>query len=213
MQHERLLALLVLAALITAAPAAHSGKLYKWTDAQGRVHYSDVFPPDAAARGREVKSERGITLDHVEAAKSRERLEAERAATKREEARRRAEEEAARQQAAADRALLLTFSSTAELERARDDRVAAVDGQISVTRERMERLQSQLRKALEHAADAERTGHGATQNMHDRIRDMERQIADHQAFIEERERERAAIIAKFNADLARYQELKSAQAR
>ncbi|MCS6786113.1 MAG: DUF4124 domain-containing protein [Thiobacillaceae bacterium] len=31
-------------ALLVAGPAAHAG-VYKWTDAQGRVHYSDVPPP------------------------------------------------------------------------------------------------------------------------------------------------------------------------
>src|SRR5699024_1433819 len=103
--------LLFLSLLLAAQPAAASGKQhYKWTDAQGQVHYSDRLPPDAAAREREVKSSRGITLKRVDASKTREQLDRERQLQEQEETRRRAEEDTRRKQAASDRTLLLTFS-------------------------------------------------------------------------------------------------------
>ena len=211
MQHRHFLAPLLLVVLFTAT--ASGSKLYKWTDAQGRVHYSDRVPPDAAAQEREIKSSRGTTLERVEAAKSREQLEAEQRQREQEEARRKAEEEAARQQAHADRTLLLTFSSTKEIERARDDRIAAIDGQITLTRSHIETLQAQLDKTRQQAANAERTGRGAPQDLHNRARDIERQISEYQVFIQIRERERAAIAERFEADLTRYKELKAVQSR
>lgn len=211
MPHRYFHALLFLIALFAAFSAASGSKLYKWTDAQGRVHYSDKIPPDAAAREREIKSSQGMTLERVEAAKSREQLEAERRQREQEEARRQAEEEAARKQAHADRTLLLTFSSTKEIERARDDRIAAIDGQITLTRSRIETLQNQLEKTRQQAATAERTGRGTPQELHNRARDIERQISEAETFIATRQRERAAIIERFEADLARYKELKAGQ--
>jgi hypothetical protein len=213
MQHKRLYtALVVVAALLGAAPAAFGGKLYKWVDANGKVHYSDKIPPDAAAHEREIKSESGSTLGRVEAAKTKEQLEAERLAREQEEARRRAEEESARKQAAADRTLLLTFSSAADIERFRDDRVSAIDGQIRLTRERLEKLQANLEQTRRQAADAERTGRGKPAELHARVGDIERQIDDYNVFIAERQKERAAIISKFDADLARYKELTAQKA-
>ena len=152
-------------------------------------------------------------MDRVEAAKTREQLAAEQAEREREEARRRAEEEAARQQALADRNLLLTFTSTAQIERARDERVALINGQITLTQSSMEKLQEQLQKTREQAANAERTGRGKPEELHKRVRDLERQLAEHAAFVQKREQERAAIIARFDADLARFKELKAAEAR
>lgn len=197
----------LLIVLALAVPAVAGAKLYKWTDADGRIHYSDRVPPEAAAREREVKTERGETLERVDAAKTREQLEAERRAHAEAEAKREAEAEVARRRAAADRTLLLTFSSTRDIERSRDDRVAGVDGQITLTRERLGKLQEQLEAARRQAANAERTGRGKPQELHARVRDLEAQIADYERFVDERQQERAAIIAKFNADLARFQEL------
>lgn len=210
---HRPLSLLASLLILGSAGSAFGSKLYKWTDDQGRVHYSDRIPPEAAAREREIKSDRGLTMVRVEAAKTREQLAAEQAEREREEARRRAEEEAARQQALADRNLLLTFTSTAQIERARDERVALINGQITLTQSSMEKLQEQLQKTREQAANAERTGRGKPEELHKRVRDLERQLAEHAAFVQKREQERAAIIARFDADLARFKELKAAEAR
>ena len=44
----------LLAALVAAAGVAHAGKVYKWTDRNGVVHYGDR-PPDANAAVKQVK--------------------------------------------------------------------------------------------------------------------------------------------------------------
>jgi glutaredoxin len=45
---------LVLTLLLTLVGAAQAGQLYRWTDEQGRVHYTDQ-PPPKTARSAEVK--------------------------------------------------------------------------------------------------------------------------------------------------------------
>lgn len=201
----RLISFLALAALIL--PSVALSKLYKWVDENGKVHYSDRVPPEAARLEREVKTETGVTVEKIDAAKSREQLEAERQAREQEEARRRAEEAAAREQAEKDRILLLTFSSLSEMERARNDRVAALNGRIRLTQSQLEKLQSQLDGAKRQAADAERSGRGTPADMHKRIQDLERQIADRNNLIRQTEAERDAIVERFDHDMARYQEL------
>lgn len=34
--------------LLVCVPAAQAGKLYRWVDSSGKVHYGDALPPDAA---------------------------------------------------------------------------------------------------------------------------------------------------------------------
>ena len=198
--------------LLGLSGQAAADRLYKWVDAQGRVHYSDTVPPDAAGHEREVKSRTGVTLQRIEAAKTPDQIEAERRAREREEAKRRAEEEAARKQAAADRTLLLTFSSAEEIERARDDRVAVIDGQITLAEGRIEALRQQLQQAQQQAATIERTGRGDLQQAHQRIRDLERQIGEHQSYLAGKRQERQALIERFAADLARFKELQAERA-
>ena len=69
---------LLLALLIAAAPAGAG--IYKWTDAQGHVHYSDDPPPEAKAQQVKVKinSIQGpavvSTLRNTSAAKAKEKV-------------------------------------------------------------------------------------------------------------------------------------------
>lgn len=53
---------LVLAALLGCLPMAASAQVYKWTDAQGQVHFSDK--PPAASDPSARKSVSRVTLDH-----------------------------------------------------------------------------------------------------------------------------------------------------
>ena len=69
---------LLLALLIASTPA--SAGIYKWTDAQGRVHYSDDPPADAKAQQVKVKinSIQGpavvSTIRHTSAAKAKDKV-------------------------------------------------------------------------------------------------------------------------------------------
>jgi hypothetical protein len=203
MKHP-LLAFALAAALL---PIPALAKLYKWVDANGKVHYSDKVPPEAVSRGHEEKTDTGLTVKTVDAAKSKEQLEAERRAKAEAEAQQRAEQEAKRKQAEQDRILLLTFSNEKEIERSRDDRLGALDGRIQLTQERIGKLSEQLEQARAQAAQAERSGRGTLQQMHARIDTLRQQIADYEDFIRARQQERAGIADKFNADLVRFREL------
>ena len=206
-------AALALALTLTLSlPAAQANRLYKWVDADGKVHYSDKVPPEAAAREREIKSERGMTVDRVERSKTPEELAAERRRREAEEAEREAAAAAERASAERDRILLLTFTSVAEMERARDDRVTAVKGRIALAEQRATQLQGQLERARKEAAAAERSGRGNPAAIYARITQLQQEIEVNRAFIAESAAEQAEISARFAADITRFNELTAERA-
>jgi len=58
MDHTTRALALVLAAVIAGAAAA---QVYKWTDKDGKVHYSNQAPPEAAAEAKTLKLDPGPT--------------------------------------------------------------------------------------------------------------------------------------------------------
>ena len=62
----------VLALLLVGVASAADGKhnRYKWTDAEGNLHYSDVLPAEAVKYGYEIVSPQGVIVKHVDRAKT-----------------------------------------------------------------------------------------------------------------------------------------------
>ncbi|PWG63114.1 DUF4124 domain-containing protein [Sediminicurvatus halobius] len=194
-------ALLVLLLWSTAVPAP----TYKWVDDEGNVHYSDTLPPEEAQRRREreVKSDTGITVERIEPPPTLEQMEA--LARQREAEAARDREAAA--QAERDRNLLLTFQSVAEMEEARDERLQAIDGQIALTRSRIDTLETRLERRREEVIRLERSGGSDPTPLYEEIGQLEARIAENRAFVERQRAEQARIRAQFARDMARFREL------
>lgn len=121
------------------APTA-KGKLYRWVDNKGEVHYGDRVPPEYADRDRSVLNKEGVRVGFEQG----EVTEQERA----EIAHRDAEAEALRSSKAEvarrDRMLLQTYLSVADIVDLRNRRVELLESQIKVT----ELYLTNLRKRL-----------------------------------------------------------------
>jgi hypothetical protein len=193
------------------ALAAHetgAGRLYKWVDEEGNVHYGDTVPPEYADRERRVINERGVTLGVTEAAKSAEqRAEEERQARIREQQRRVAEKRAAR-----DRILLQTFSNVDDMHLTRDGKIAAIEAVIRITRSNINGLRQALDQLTRRAAGHERAGRRVPDELRREIEAVQRQIETNEAFIEARRAEQDEVRAKFDADIKRFLELHAAMA-
>lgn len=112
-----------------AAAVNAQGKLYRWVDDDGVVHYTDHVPPESSHQDREILNKHGIAVGFEQGQLTKEER-AEIARVDEEEAQhvRQREEAAAR-----DRILLDTYLSVEEIEDLRDRRLELLDSQIKVT--------------------------------------------------------------------------------
>jgi hypothetical protein len=196
--------------LLVGIVGTAQAKLYRWVDEEGNVHYSDRVPPAAAEKERKVLNEEGRTIERHQRAKTREEVEQQRRSEQQiiEEARRREEQQ--RQ----DRMLLMTFTTAEDLEHVRDDRVAAVDAQIMILTEKLERLRKVRADLDAQAAKLTEGGQAMiSDDLNQRLQRNEAEIRRSEAYLESRRAERQAIVDKFNADLERFKELKAKRSR
>lgn len=196
----KLLSALLLAVLLHPA---HAAKLYRWVDENGKVHYSDQVPPEHARQARDELNEQGITVDSVESAPSPEQMEAARAQARKEAEERKEKEEQRRR----DRVLLNSYTSVADIERAREKEIAAVQSTVDMTRAAQESQRRQIAKLVHRAAELERSGQQVSQELLADMEDVREKIQDRADYIEEKRTEQARIYADYEQDLARYREL------
>jgi len=125
------------AAAVATLPAAHAAT-YKWTDEDGKVHYSDKAPPEAP-KGAAVLDKQGRQVKKIEAPLSPEAIKAKAD----EDARQKAEARARDEQARKDRALMASYTSESEIDLARNRAVSTLEAQINSAMTFSETLQKQ----------------------------------------------------------------------
>jgi len=195
---------LLLPALLCAS-SAFAERTFKWVDNEGHVHYGNRVPPEYAKQERKVMNERGRTVKVYDAAKTPEQWEKQQ----------QLKEEAARnkvlaeKQAVQDRSLLATYSSEQDMLLAKNSKIDSVDALLQLTNSRIDSMQERLHKLTEEAATYERSGKALPLSLESQLGNLRKQIASNEAFIKEKEMERAAINNQFDADIARYIELTS----
>jgi len=190
--------------LAVAAPAdAQKKKLYRWTDAEGKVHYTDALPPEAAKNERDTLNETGRSVDHT----ARAMTEEERAAHEAEQARVAAEKEAAEEKAKMDAVLVASYPSEAELQRAYKERFDLIEQSVESARVGIRSQEKSLGDLLAHAGDLERNGKPVPANVVDSIGKTRSQVAEQRDYLAKREAERAALQKEYDDLLSRYREL------
>jgi hypothetical protein len=193
---------LLLPALLCAS-SAFAERTFKWVDNEGHVHYGNRVPPEYAKQERKVINERGRTVKVYDAAKTPEQWE-QQEQLKEDAARNKV---LAEKQAVHDRSLLATFSSEQDMLLAKNGKVASVDALLQLTGSRIVSMQERLHKLTEEAATYERSGKALPLSLESQLKNLREQIITNEAFIKEKELERAAINNQFDADIARYIEL------
>jgi hypothetical protein len=194
--------------LVVALPAS-AGKLYKWVDEKGNVHFSDKVPPEAAKLAREEKNQDGVTVKQVARAKTEEELAAEAAQrVKDEEARKLAEAEAQ-----ADRALMLSYTTEDDLIRAREQELGVIDSNMATAKLTIGSQEKNLSDLLAHAADFERSKKPVPQAVTDSIAHVRAQIEAQQKTLKEREAAKETVRKDYEAKLLRWRELSAKSAK
>jgi hypothetical protein len=198
------LMLLALAAALSATPARGAG-LYKWTDDQGVVHYSDQMPADAMNKGSVVFDKKGRPVQKIDPALTPAQLKAKEAEEERQRAIARTQEMKARR----DTALLHSYTSEEEIEFARKRALSAIESQLKSAEEytadlsrRQQELQKQklgfAGKTVPNALETELAG-------------IDAELARQATLLVQRKAELAKLSAKYDDDKQRFRELRAEQ--
>jgi len=198
-------AIAVLGFVCAAGTATGAGGMFKWTDDQGVVHYTDRIPPESVSKGATVLDKQGRsvkTIDPAPTAEQRKAIEAE-AERQRDVAKANAE------QARRDRALTQSFSSEAEIDVARARAVSTMEGQlttISAYIADMTRRKQELEKR--------KAGYGAKPvpaSLDTELSSVSEELARQNALLAQKREALVAIGKKYDADKKRWQEIKIEQ--
>jgi len=204
--------MLLLSALLCAlAMPTSAAKLYKWVDEDGAVRYSDQLPPKQTSKQHQQLNSQGMVLSTTSAARSAEELAVETEAARKLEAE---QAEAARLKAIQDkedRVLTMTFASETEIEQARDSRIEVIDSvirlieaSIETTKEKLDEINERAEK--NYTAKNREIPGGLAQKIEFFERKVESRTSQLQAKVSEKEK----VRMKYETDLNRFKELKSA---
>ncbi len=205
--------LLLVFSLVFAAPhsGAAEGKLYKWTDENGVVHYGDHVPARYAKARTEVLNTQGVTVEVIEAEKTEAQL-AEDVRLRRLEEEKLAAEAARR---AYDRALIDSYASVDDIRATRKRRLAAVDGQIIFTTHHITQLKNQIASIeaeINRLSERQRKKGIENPTIPKRLTDdlarTNSALAEHEENLEAHYLDQARIRIKYAEDIERYKVLR-----
>ena len=183
--------------------AAHA-KFKCWTNNEGVKECGNAVPPEYAQKGHQELSKSGMVKDETERAKTDEEI----AEEKRLEEIQAEKDRMAKEQKKKDAILLQTFSSVEDIERARDERLSALEASIKLTQARSEKIQEDLDKRIRKAATAERAGKAPPEALLKDIESLKRQIKNNDNFIEGKRAEQEIIKEDHAKDIAHFKKLK-----
>ncbi len=205
---KRLVAAAVLLAGSLAATPLSAGKLYRWVDDEGNVHFTDQMPAEQVDKGRTELNERGLAIDQVDAAKTPE----ERAREAELERLRREQQRLREKQEAEDRVLLRTFHSVDDIVLAQDGKLAAVDVLIRVSERNNKLLKAKLAEEEKRAANLERAGKPIPEKWQNEIASTRSSLNEGYANILRHQENKAIIRKTYGEDIRRFRMLKNMQA-
>lgn len=199
----------LLAALPLLAAAQTQEKrttTYKWVDEKGVVHYGDTVPPQYSQRESTILNQQGVQVGRREAQKTPEQIAAEE----------RAQQEALRQKQH-DNFLLMTYTSVADIERLRDERLATLDAQRTAAEQYLENLHSRLSvlqtraflfKPYNPRQEARRMPDDLAEDLVRALNEMKTQ----NDALTAKDSEQAELRKQFQLDIERFKLLRSARA-
>lgn len=200
------LSLLATHTSVPAQGARSAQKLYKWTDKDGNVHYSDQIPPEAKEYARERLSDQGVAVERTERAQTPEELAAQKAAADKEIA----DAKRAEEQRKADEALMNSYASEEDLTRAYNQRLDLLSQTIDARNMEITAREQSLTSLVAQAAEMERGGRPVSDAIKQMIASERTEIDRQKQFLVKREAEKITAKTDYERDMARY---KSALAR
>jgi hypothetical protein len=197
------LSCLVLLPALFLGGKALAEHIFKWVDENGEIQYGDRVPPQYATKERSLIDDQGRTVKVYDAAKTPEqRAEAKALAKQQAEQKKLSEQQAVR-----DHSLLATYSSEEDMLQTRDGKIASVETLIQLTNSRIESMQKRLGELTKDAAEFERSGKKLPEGLVSQMKNIQEQIQQNEAFVDQKEKEKEQLSLKFDEDIKRYREL------
>ena len=191
----------IVVAALCSAPAAFAAaeELYRYQDENGVTVLSHSIPPSLVARGYTVVDGTGKVIRVVARQLSKEEIAARDAkASKDKEL---ADVEKTRQRR--DEELVKLYASPADVEAARDRKIASIENEIGRIKANIERLTLQKSRLEEQGAERERAGQPTSPEIVENLKILDSQIADREKEIDARHQEEEQQRANFEYDLER----------
>lgn len=188
------------------AQSSSKPKLYKWTDQEGNVHYSDQIPPEAKEYARERVNEQGVAVERVDRAQTPEELAAQKAAADKAIA----DAKRAEEMRKADEALMNSYASEEDLTRAYSQRLDLLSQTIDARQMEITAREQSLTSLVAQAAEMERGGRPVSDAIKQMIASERTEIDRQKQFLLKKETEKLTAKQDYDRDMAAY---KSALAR
>ena len=192
----RIGALAMVSALSALTCHAEESYLYRYKTNKGVTAVDDHVPPEFVKNGYEV-----LTRDMRVVKVIPRQLTGEEGRRQREAA------EAARRQAEWDKRLLLRYSTTADIEDARDRAMSEFDVRISILQSNLRNTKSQIEIEQGRAADIERRGQPVPGSVTETIAALKKEILLTENSIAQSKREKDATNQRYQADIERFKSL------
>ena len=195
-------------ALGAGSPSAQAGKIVCWKNNEGVRECGNAVPPEYAQKSIERKSAMGVTVNKTDRAKTGEELQQARAEAERLRAEKEKQDRIDTEQKRKDLVLLQTFTSEEDLKLARNGKIAALDSRVKHNQRRVDKFERTRDEMQGEAAHIERAGKQVPGDLQKKIDDVQAQINSTLARVKQLDKERVQVQQQFEADLARYRELK-----
>ena len=195
---------LLLIALGLPGWANASKLLYRYFDDKGVPNIDHHVPPEFAKNGYTVMRPDGTVVEVVPRQLTPEEMKGQGSA----EARRRAAEAETKRLQEWDESLLRRYSTTVDIEAARDRALRDFDVRINILRSNLMSVKSQIEREQAKAADIERRGASVPAETTQAIAALRREIGDTEESIAQNQREAQEVKASYQRDLDRFKTLK-----
>lgn len=191
---------LLLGLLLGAVALSAHAKMYKWVDAQGKVHYTDTLPPTAAPQGNAEISKTGNIVKKTESEEEkRKRLAAEAEAAER--------KKVADEQLRKDRALLSTYTSEAEIDLSRDRALEHHNLAIKGAQSRLKQIEPGVFDLGTKVRAASKGGKTAPKHLQQQYDAKYAEVEETKRIIKTNEEAMVTLRERYEADKLRFREL------
>jgi hypothetical protein len=187
--------------------SATAAGVYKWTDDQGIVHYSDQMPADAVNKGGTVFDKQGRQIKKIDATLTPAQVKAKEAEDERLRLLAKAQEDKSRR----DLALMQSYTSEEEIDFARSRALLAVESQLKSAETYIADLtkrQQELRK--------DKLAYGTKPvpaTLENELTGLDEELARQDKVLAQRRAEIASINAKYESDKQRWREIRTDPAK